>query len=167
MAQYFGYIGLVGVVVVFAAMFLVSLARNRKMLAGLKTPEQLRPIFQAAFSASRLPGETEPVCVVAYEGPKALIVGVTNRRVLVVKQEGVMVGLDYDEEGEHLGHVEKDRQHRGYFSWAHDKSRGYVPTVRNGPYAGEEWVMPLQVPHFNQKDALHEFSNRFYFAWFY
>jgi hypothetical protein len=168
MAQYFGYLAMAVMVSVFAGIFAVSFVRNQKMLATLKPPAQLFPVFQAGFAASRFPNEEEPVCVVAYHGPKALIVGVTNLRVLVVKQEGVMVGLDYDHEGEHLGSTEKARQRRGYFSWSHDKGKGYMPTVVNGPFAGEEWLMPINIPGFPaQLQGLHEFSDRFYFAWFY
>jgi hypothetical protein len=162
------YASILAFIAIGAAIFFWSSARTKKMLANRKTPEQLTAMFHEAFETSRLRNEEEPVCVMAYHNHISILVGVTDLRVLVQKENGPMVGFDYDDEGEHLPSAEKNKQKRGYFRWSHQKGIGYTPTVVNGPFAGEEWVMPLQVPGFAaQKSGLEEFSSRFYFAWFY
>ena len=126
----------------------------------------------AGFTQSRAPDESEPVCVVAFHysmmSAVQVTVGVTNRRVLVVKGVGPVHSFPYDHEGEHLPSTQKKSQQRGFFDWSHGAS-GYTPTVKgHAPFAGEEWLMVPTIDGFpSQKANLREFANRFYFQWFY
>lgn len=153
-----------GVVVFFAV-------RSFKPRAAISVQPGLDAL-RAGFMQTRLPDETEPVCVVAfhYAMMKAVqvTVGATNRRVLVVKGPGPMVAFPYDYEGEHLGHDQKTKEGKGFFFWSHG-DMGYTPKVKNHPpFAGEEWLMMPVVQGFpEQTPNLHEFARRFYFQWFY
>ena len=140
-----------------------------------KMPGSVQPgldALRSAFMQSRAPDESDPVCVVAFHysmmSVAQVTVGVTNRRVLVVKATGPLHSFAYDHEGEHLPSAQKTKEHRGFFQWSHGAS-GYSPTVKNHPpFAGEEWLMVPVVQGFpEQKANLREFSSRFYFQWFY
>ena len=140
-----------------------------------KTPSSVQPgvdALRAGFAQSRSPDESEPVCVVAFHyGMMSVVqvtVGVTDRRVLVVKGTGPTQSFAYDDEGEHLPSAQKTKEQRGFFHWSHGSS-GYTPTVkRHPPFEGEEWLMVPVVQGFpEQKANLREFSRRFYFQWFY
>lgn len=131
--------------------------------------------LSAGFLQSRSPDESEPVCVVAFHcasTAQQVTVGVTNKRILVVKGSAPLLSFPYDEQGEHLPSAQKKAQGRGFFEWSHgtfkDGSTGYSPTVKPPPFAGEEWRMYPTIQGFPQQTAnLREFSNRFYFQWFY
>jgi hypothetical protein len=162
------YLSIIGFIAVGAAFFFVSASRNKALMAKLKSPAELSELFGAAFAATRQAGEDDPVCVVAYQGRMALMVGVSNQRVAVLKHDGALRHVAYDAEGEQLGVTEKNRQGRGYFRWSHDKAIGYTPQVVSGPFAREVWSMPLRVEGFAaQHESLREFASRFNFAWFY
>lgn len=140
-----------------------------------KTPGSVQPgldALRAGFMQSRAPDESDPVCVVAFQysmmSVAQVTVGVTNRRVLVVKGTGHLHSFAYDHEGEHLPSAQKTKEQRGFFQWSHGPS-GYTPTVKHHPpFAGEEWLMVPVVQGFpEQKANLREFASRFYFQWFY
>ena len=162
------YIAMAAFLAVGGVIFFLASARAKKIAANMKSPEQLKTALLHGFSSIRLAGESEPVCVAAYHKGMALMIGSTNQRVVVVKQDGELRPFGFDPEGEQLGSQEKNQQKRGYFRWRHDKAVGYTPLVVNGPCSGEEWLMPLQVPGFAEQSAgLREYSSRFNFAWFY
>lgn len=127
---------------------------------------------------NRAEGESDPVCVVAYHYPphkfEMVFVGVTNERILVVKDEGPIHEFPYDYEGEHLPNEQKTEQERGFFFWMHKKKlpgggSAYTPEVKNHPpFAEEQWHMHPEVPgHPQQLENLRKFSSIFYFQWFY
>src|SRR4051812_9409483 len=132
--------------------------------------------LRAAFAQSRSADESEPVCVVAFHhsmrNVAQVTVGVTDRRILVLKGQGTLHSFPYDDAGEHLPEKQKMALQRGFFHWRHGRFHGttaYCPTVKqHAPFAGEEWRMPPMVPGFADQTAnLKEFSRRFYFQWFY
>ncbi len=133
--------------------------------------------LRSAFAQSRSPDENEPVCVVAFHhsirNVAQVTVGVTDRRILVVKGHGTVHSFPYDDEGEHLPVQQKMALQRGFFHWKHGRVTGgttaYCPTVKqHAPFAGEQWRMPPMVQGFPEQTAnLKEFSRRFYFQWFY
>jgi len=133
--------------------------------------------LRAAFMQSRAPEETEPVCVVAFHYSmlkvEQVTIGVTDRRILVIKGAGALHAFPYDAEGEHLPSAQKDQQRRGFFQWRHgsfgDGTKGYMPIVKDHPpFKGEEWRMYPTLDSFpEQKTNLRRFSSLFYFQWFY
>lgn len=165
--------------VLFLGVVAFFVFRSKGIAQGKATAMDFRPgldALRAGFQTSREPGETEPVCVVAYHysglSAQPVIVGVTDRHVFVVKGSNPMQTFPYDHEGEHLGQTEKAKQKRGFFRWSHgdfdDGSKGYSPKVVSGPFAGEEWRMyPTIEGYPQQKSSLREFADRFYFQWFY
>jgi hypothetical protein len=158
------------VVVVGGGLMYALRALGRRNVLGAVQPGL--DALRAGFLQTRGPNEEEPVCVVGIHhtafGAEQVTVGVTNHRILVVKGRGRMCAFPYDYEGEHLGVSEKTRQQRGFFNWRHGSS-GYSPVVKNHPpFSGESWLLPPRVPAFPQQwQNLREFSNRFYFEWFY
>jgi hypothetical protein len=168
--QIFVIVLFVGVVAFFVSR---SLGRAKKLGSVQPGLDALR----AGFMQSRSPDEREPVCVVAYHysmmSVEQVTVGVTDRRILVVKGTGPMHAFAYDDEGEHLPSSQKKKERRGFFDWSHgdfqDGTRGYSPTVkRHPPFAGEEWRMYPTIEGFQEQKAnLREYARRFYFQWFY
>ena len=133
--------------------------------------------LRAGFLQTRAPDEPDPVCVVAFHYStlkvEQVTIGVTDRRILVIKGAGTMHTFPYDDEGEHLPSAQKQQQRRGFFDWRHgsfgDGTKGYKPIVKDHPpFTGEEWRMYPTLDGFpEQKANLREFSRRFYFQWFY
>jgi hypothetical protein len=166
---------------VFVALVIVAVVfftvRAKRKGASMGNVQSGVDAVRAGFAASRAPDETDPVCVVAYHygamSATQVTVGVTNRRVLVVKGGSPMQSFPYDAEGEHLPSKEKTANKRGFFRWSHgtfpDGSKGYSPTVNNyPPFTNEEWRMYPELPGFPEQTAnLKEFSRLFYFQWFY
>lgn len=164
-------IGQIVVIVLFLGIVAFFTMRSLKR----KLPGSVQPGLAAlsrGFQESRTPDESDPVCVVAWHyammSVEQVTVGVTNRRVLVVKGAGPLHAFAYDDEGEHLPSAQKTKEGRGFFRWSHGPN-GYCPTVnRHPPFAGEEWLMTPHAEGFPQQKAnLREFANRFYFQWFY
>lgn len=154
----------------------------RKVKADGAKQMQLVPVgverLHAHIQMTRRAGESDPTCVVAYhyEGRtfQLVFVGVTNERIVVIKDEGQPHEFPYDDEGEHLPAADKEAQGRGFFSWRHsekmpDGRSAYTPDVKkHPPFSGEEWQMFLEVPgHPAQRQSLEAFSRIFYFKWFY
>jgi len=133
--------------------------------------------LRAGFLQGRAADEPEPVCVVAFHYSmlkvEQVTIGVTDRRILVIKGAGAMHAFPYDNEGEHLPSSQKQQQRRGFFDWRHgsfgDGTKGYKPIVKDyPPFTGEEWRMYPTLDAFpEQKANLREFSRRFHFQWFY
>jgi hypothetical protein len=163
MASY--QIGMIGFFIVLAIAVYLS---YRKTAKSQKSPGELVQALEQQFQKIKESGETEPVAVIGYHKGRPLIVGVNDRRVLVLKGDGALHQAPYDDEGEHLPAAEKDKQRRGYFDWAHEDGAGYYPRVKAGPFKGQEFLLPVEVAGYpQQRDNLHEFASRFYFAWFY
>lgn len=164
-------VGQIVVILVFLGVVGFFTVRSIKRKTGITTVEPGLQALWAGFNPTRAPDESEPVCVVAFHysmmSVAQVTVGVTNRRVLVVKGPGPMQAFPYDQEGEHMGQAQKTKEGRGFFRWSHGP-KGYTPTVKQPPFAGEEWLMLPDVQGFPQQRAnLREFANRFYFQWFY
>lgn len=164
--------------VVFLGIVVFFVVRSQKggAAAALASVQTGVDALRAQFAQTKTEGETDPVIVVAYHyammSATQVTVGVTDRRVLVVKGTAPMQSFPYDNEGEHLPSKQKKAEKRGFFDWSHgtfnDGSKGYSPTVKQAPYAGEEWRMYPELPGFPEQTAnLKEFSRRFYFQWFY
>lgn len=161
--------------VIGAVVFFTMRAKGKAKAMGSVQPGL--DLVRAGFAASRTPDESEPVCVVAFHyammSATQVTVGVTSKRILVVKGEGPMQAFAYDAEGEHLPSKQKSEQKRGFFRWSHgsfnDGSKGYSPTVNHHPpFTGEEWRMYPTIAGFPEQTAnLKEFSRLFYFQWFY
>jgi hypothetical protein len=161
---------LVAVAGFFASRSLTRAKKLGSVQPGLDT-------LRASYALSRARDESDPVCVIAYRysmlSVEQVTVGLTDRRILVVKGTGPLHTFAYDEEGEHLPVAQKNKERRGFFHWSHgafnDGSTGYSPTVkRHPPFEGEEWRMyPTQQGFPDQKANLREFSRRFHFQWFY
>lgn len=165
--------------VVFLGVVVFFVVRSKGMAAKGAAALDFRPslaALRAGAAANREPGESEPVCVVAYHysgfSAQPVVVGVTERHIFVVKGTSPMMTFPYDYEGEHYSSKEKTKQRKGFFDWSHgdcdDGTKGYSPKVKVAPFAGEEWRMYPTMEGFpEQKDNLREFSDRFYFQWFY
>lgn len=168
--------------VVITGVLAYSILQSRKaMKIGAAQLASIGPGLQslhAGFASTRLANESEPVCVVAYHYNKRIVefvfVGVTNQRILVIKDAGQLYQFPYDYEGEHLPNVQKNKEKRGFFFWKHDDKlpdgrSAYTPTVKLfPPFTKEEWHMYPEVPgHPQQFENLREFSSIFYFKWFY
>jgi hypothetical protein len=162
---------------VFAAVFFLLRKRSRAMLEALSSGVQPGlSALREGFTRSRTPGESEPVCVVAFHrtllNAEQVTIGVTNQRVLVVKGAGFHA-FPYDYAAEHLPAEEKDKLGRGFFHWVHNVTKSgagwYCPRVKQfPPFSGQEWIMyPTLEAYPEQTAALREFSRLFYFRWFY
>lgn len=165
-------VGQILVMLVFVGVVVFFTVRSFKRKAGITSVEPGLHALWAGFNQTRAPDESEPVCVVAFHysmmSVAQVTVGVTNRRILVVKGPAPMQAFPYDYEGEHMGQAQKTKERRGFFNWSHSP-QGYTPTVKqHPPFAGEEWLMLPDVQGFPQQRAnLRELANRFYFQWFY
>lgn len=166
------------VVLLFAIGFgFFYLKRSSGKAAALGSVRPGVDALRASFLQTRAADEAEPVCVVAFHYSalkvEQVTVGVTDRRILVLKGAGAVQAFAYDREGEFLPSAQKQQQRRGFFTWSHgtfkDGSKGYSPTVKDHPpFRGEEWRMYPTLDGFpEQKANLKEFSRRFYFQWFY
>jgi hypothetical protein len=168
---------LVVMVLLAGAFALFYVKRSSAKAAGFGSVQPGLDALRASFMQTRAPGEQEPLCVVALHfsmlKAEQVTVGVTDRRILVIKGAGAMHAFPYDSEGEHLPEAQKQQQQRGFFNWKHgtlkDGSNAYCPTVKNHPpFSGEEWRMYPTIEGFpEQKANLKAFSDRFYFRWFY